>query len=103
MITYFTSFPKSGVQLSASQIEYIDQVSSELHQQKLPKLKVNNLTLVWKVLGNPFHELTAKLPITLTSSQVFQALWEFQIFLVSQRLPQDVHIQSGRYSTCLQL
>jgi hypothetical protein len=39
IITYFTCVPKYGVQSSASQKEYIDQVSGEL-QHVCPKLEV---------------------------------------------------------------
>jgi hypothetical protein len=48
---YFTYVPKSGVQSSGSQKEYTDHVSGKL-QQILPKMEVEDMTLIQKVLGN---------------------------------------------------
>jgi hypothetical protein len=53
IMMYFTCVPKSGIHSSASQKACIDQFIGEL-QQILPKLEVNNMTLIQKVLSNTF-------------------------------------------------
>jgi hypothetical protein len=55
IITYFTYVPKSGVQSSASEKEYVNRVSLRL-QQNLPNLDETELTVIRKVLGDTFDE-----------------------------------------------
>jgi hypothetical protein len=68
IISYFTSVPKSGVQSSASQNDYIDRVSNQL-QEDLPTLPVHDLTVIRKVLGDTFEDFSAKPAGTTESSQ----------------------------------
>jgi hypothetical protein len=68
IITYFTSVPKSGVQSSASQNDYIDRVSNQL-QEKLPYLPVQDLSVIRRVLGDTFDNFSTKPAECMESSQ----------------------------------
>jgi hypothetical protein len=59
IITYVTCVPLSGVQSRASLNEFINCSCFLLHQ-KLPQLQVNNMPLVWDILGESFHDIESK-------------------------------------------